>query len=138
MLTRRTCPSGRGSDGSTQYGALLRAIRAFLKGRGSARRGGDYNKVSQAIWRKIRPSPSNCVTPFLCELLSKQDFGFRKAGVLGCRVFASHFPGDEVQDEAEVRGSTPVFLFPREFRGISRGNPNLDANAACVCQNLSL
>ena len=32
-------------------------------------------------------------------LLSKRDTGFPKAGVTGRRVFASHFPSDEVQDE---------------------------------------
>ena len=54
------------------------------------------------------PSPSNCVTPFACKLLSEQGFGFRKADVVECRVFASHFPSDEVQNETGVRGSTPV------------------------------
>ena len=48
------------------------------------------------------------MTPFACKLLSEQSFGFRKAHVVGRRVFASHFRSDEVQDEAEVRGSTPV------------------------------
>ena len=79
-----------------------------LKRRVSARRGGDYNEVSQAILKKSHPSPSNCVTPSACKLLSEQGFGFRKANVIECRVFASYFPSDEVQDEAEVRGSNPV------------------------------
>ena len=42
------------------------------------------------------------MTPFACKLLSEQDFGFRKANVVECRVFASHFPSDEVQNEAEI------------------------------------
>ena len=93
---------------------------AQLKRRVSARRGGDYNEVPQAIQKKSRPSPSNCVTPSACKLKSEQGFGFRKANVVECRVFASHFPSDEVQNEAEVRarGSTPVsptFLVPLSF-----------------------
>jgi len=79
-----------------------------LKRRVSARRGGDYNEVSQAIQKKSSPSPSNCVTPSACKLLSEQGFGFQKANVVEYRVFASHFPSDEVQNEAEVRGSLPV------------------------------
>jgi len=46
------------------------------------------------------------VTPFACKLLSEQGFGFWKANVVKSRVFASHFPSDEVQNEAEIRGST--------------------------------
>ena len=86
-----------------QSGTLLRALRVQLKKRVSARRGGDYNEVPQAIQRKSRPYPSNCVTPSACKLLSEQGFGFRKANVVECRVFASHF-----QNESEVTGSTPV------------------------------
>ena len=41
------------------------------------------------------------MTHFACKLLSEQGFGFRKANVLECRVFASHFPSDEVQNEAK-------------------------------------
>ena len=93
---------------AVQSGTLLRALRVQLKRRVSARRGGDYNEVPQAIQKKNRPSPSNCVTPFACKLLSEQGFGFRKGNVVKCRVFASHFPSDEVQNEAEIRGSTPV------------------------------
>ena len=48
------------------------------------------------------------MTPFACKLLPEHGFGFRKANVVGCCVFASHFPSDEVQDETEVRGSIPV------------------------------
>jgi hypothetical protein len=46
-----------------------------------------------------RPSPSEYVTPFACELLSEQGFGFRKANNVGCCVFASHFLSDEIQDD---------------------------------------
>ena len=60
------------------------------------------------IQKKGRPSPSNCVTPFVIKLPPELSFGFQKADDVGCRVFASHFPSDEVQDETEVRGSTPV------------------------------
>jgi hypothetical protein len=88
---------------AVQNGTLLRALIELLKRRVSARRGGDYSEVFQAIQKKSRPSPSTCVTPFAYGLLSEQGFGFRKAHVVGCRVFASHFPSDEVQDEAEVR-----------------------------------
>jgi hypothetical protein len=52
-----------------QSGTLLRALRVQLKRRVSARRGGDNNEVPLAIQKKSRPSPSNCVTPFACELL---------------------------------------------------------------------
>jgi len=45
------------------------------------------------------------VTPFACKLLPEQGFGFRKANVIEFHVFASHFPSDEVQNEAEVRGT---------------------------------
>ena len=45
------------------------------------------------------------MTQFACKLLPEQGFGFRKANVVECRVFASHFPSDEVQNEAEIRGS---------------------------------
>ena len=93
---------------AVQSGTLLHALRVQLKRRVSARRRGDYNEVPQAIQKKSRPSPSYCVTPFACKLLSEQSFGFRKASVVECRVFASHFPSDEVQNEAEIRGSTPV------------------------------
>ena len=60
-------------------GTLLHAQRVLLKRRVSARRGGrgDYNEVPQAIQKKCRPSPSNCVTPFACMLLSEKGFGFR-------------------------------------------------------------
>jgi len=88
--------------------ARTRSLRVQLKRRVSTSRGGDYNEVLQAIQKKSRPSPSNSVTPFACRLLSEQGFGFRKANVVECRVFASHFPSDEVQNEAEVRGSPPV------------------------------
>jgi hypothetical protein len=47
------------------------------------------------------------MTPFACKLLPEQVFGFRKPNVVERRVFASHFPSDEVQNEAEVRGSIP-------------------------------
>jgi hypothetical protein len=90
---------------AVQNGTLLRALRVQLKRRVPARRGGVYNKVSQAIRKLSRPAPNDCVTPFECELLSER---FRKANALRCRVFASHLPSGEVQDEAEARGSTPV------------------------------
>ena len=93
---------------AVQNGTLLRALRVLLKRKVSARRGGDYNEVSQAIQKKSRSSLSNCLTPFACELLSEQGLGFRKAYLVGCRVFASHFPSGEAQDEAEVRGSAPI------------------------------
>jgi len=93
---------------AVQSGTLLHVLRVQLKRRVSARRGGDYNEVHQANQKKSRPSPSNCVTPFVCKLLSEQGLGFRKANVIECRVFASRFPSDEVQNEAEIRGSTPV------------------------------
>ena len=93
---------------AVESGTLLHALRVQLKRRVSARRGGDYNEVLQAIQKKSRPSPRNCVTPFACKLLSEQGFGFRKANVVECRVFTSHFPSDEVQEKAQVRGSTPV------------------------------
>jgi hypothetical protein len=93
---------------AVRSGTLLRASTVQLKRRVSARRGGDYNEVPQAIQKKSRPSPSNCVTPSARKLLSEQGFGFRKASVVVCLVFASHFPSDEVQNEAEIRGSTPV------------------------------
>ena len=88
--------------------SLLHALRVQLKRRVSARRGGDYNEVPQAIQKKSRPSPSNFVTPFACKLLSEQGSDFRKANVVECCVFASHYPSDEVQNEAEISGSTPV------------------------------
>ena len=93
---------------AVQSGTLLRALRVQLKRSVSARRGGDYSEVPQAIQKKSHPSPSNCVTPSSCMLLSEQGFGFQKAYDVECRVFASYFPSDEVQNEAEVRGSTPV------------------------------
>jgi hypothetical protein len=93
---------------AVQSGTPLRALGVQIKRRVSARSRGDYNEVPQAIQKKSRPSPSNCVTPFACKLLSEQGFSFRKASVVECRVFASHLPSDEVQNEAEVRGSTPV------------------------------
>jgi len=95
---------------AVQSGTLLHALRVPLKRRVSARRGGDYNEVPQAIQKKSRSSPSNFVTPFACKLLSERGVGFRKANVMECRVFASHFPSDEFQNEAEIRGSTPGFL----------------------------
>jgi len=67
---------------AVQSGTLLHAPRVQLKKRVSARRGGDYNEVPQAIQKTSRPSPSNFVTPLACKLLSEQDFGFRKANVL--------------------------------------------------------
>ena len=88
---------------AVQRGPLFRALRVLVKRRVSARRGGDYHETSLAIQKKSRPSPSNCVTPFSCKLLPEQGFGFRKANVVECRVFASHF-----QNESEVTGSTPV------------------------------
>ena len=91
-----------------QSGTLHHALRVRLKRRVSTRRGGDYSEVPQAIQEKSHPSPSNCVTPSSCMLLSEQGFGFQKAYVVECRVFASYFQSDEVQNEAEVRGSTPV------------------------------
>ena len=93
---------------AAQSGPLFRALSVLVKRIVSVRRGGDYNEVSQAIQKKSRPSPSDCVTSFACKLLPEQGFGFSKADVVGCRVFASHFPSDEVQNEAEVRGSLPV------------------------------
>ena len=83
-------------------GALLHALRVQLKRRVSARRGGDYKEVPQGIQKKSRPSPSNCANPFACKLPSEKGFRFRKANVVECRVFASHFPSDEVQNEAEI------------------------------------
>jgi len=56
---------------AVQSGTLLHALRVQLKRRVSARRGGDYNEVPQAIQKKSRPSPSNCVTPFLDLSLCK-------------------------------------------------------------------
>ena len=82
---------------AVQSGTLLRALRVQLKRRVPARTGGDCKKFPQAIQTNRCPTPSNFATPFACKLLSEQG-----------RVFASHFPSDEVQDEAEVRGSTPV------------------------------
>ena len=93
---------------AVQSGTHLHALRVQLKRIVSACEGGDYNEVPQAIQKNSRPSPSNIVTPFACKLLSEQGFGFRKASAVECRVFASHFPSDEVQNEAEIRGSTPV------------------------------
>ena len=58
-----------------------------LKRRVSVRRGGDYNEVPQATQKESRPSPSNCVTPSACKLLSEQGCGFRKANVIECGVF---------------------------------------------------
>ena len=95
---------------AVQSGMLLCALRVQLKRRVSARSAGDYNEVPGAIQNKSRPSPSNCVTPFACKLLSEQVFGFRKANIVECRVFASHFPSDEVQNEAEV-GQRIQFVF---------------------------
>jgi hypothetical protein len=57
-------------------GTLLRALRVQLKRGASARRGGDYSEVPQAIQKKSRPSASNCVTPSACKLLYEQGFGF--------------------------------------------------------------
>ena len=50
---------------AVQSGTLLHALRVQLKRRVFARRGGDYNEVPQAIQKKSRPSPSNCV--FIAE-----------------------------------------------------------------------
>ena len=86
-----------------QSGMLLRGLRVQLKRRDSARRGGDYNDVPQAIQKKSRPSPSNCVAPSACKLLSEEGFGFRKANVTECRVFASPFPSDKVQNIFDLR-----------------------------------
>jgi hypothetical protein len=44
---------------AVQSGTLLHALRVQLKRRVSARGGGDYNEVPQAIQKKSRPSPSN-------------------------------------------------------------------------------
>ena len=93
---------------AVQSGTPLRALRVQLKRGVPALRGGDNNEVPQATQEKSRPSPSNCVTPSARKLLSEQGFCFRKANVIECRVFASYFPSDEVQDEAEARGSTPI------------------------------
>ena len=94
---------------AVQSGTFRRALRVQLKRRVSARRGGDYNEVLQEIQKKSRPSPSSYMAPFACKLLSEREgFSFRKANVVECRVFASHLPCAEVQNEAEVRGSTPV------------------------------
>ena len=93
---------------AVQSGTLLYALRVPLKGRVSTRRGGDYNEVPKAIQKKSRPSPRKSASPFSCKLLSEQGFGLRKANAAGCRVFASHFPSDEVQDEAKVRKNTPA------------------------------
>ena len=41
--------------GAVQSGTLLHALRVQLKRRVSARRGGDYNEVPQAIQKKSRP-----------------------------------------------------------------------------------
>jgi hypothetical protein len=84
---------------AVQSGTLLRALRVLLKRRVSARRGGGYNEVPRAIQKKSRPSPSNCVTPFACKLPPEQGFGFRKANVVEYRVFANHYPSDEVQND---------------------------------------
>ena len=53
---------------AVQSDTLLRALRVQLKRNVSARRGGDYNEVPQAIQKKSRPSPSNCVIPSACKL----------------------------------------------------------------------
>ena len=99
---------------AAQSGPLFRALSVLVKRIVSVRRGGDYNEVSQAIQKKSRPSPSDCVTSFACKLLPEQGFGFSKADVVGCRVFASHFPSDEVQGEkTEVRES--ISEQPRDF-----------------------
>jgi len=99
-------------DGSGPKWHAPRALRMQLKRRASACRGGDYNEVPQpqATQKKSRPSPSNFVTPFACKLLSEQVFGFRKANIVECRVFASHFPSDEVQNEAEVTPDLIILL----------------------------
>jgi len=49
---------------AVQSGTLLHALRVQLKRRVSARRGGDYNEVPQAIQKKSRPSPSNFFPSF--------------------------------------------------------------------------
>ena len=61
---------------AVKSGTLLRALRVQLKRRVSARRGGDYSEVPQAIQKKSRPSPSNCVTPSAWTLRSEQGFGY--------------------------------------------------------------
>jgi hypothetical protein len=68
---------------AVQSGTLLRALRVQLKIRISARRGGDYNEVPQATQKQSRPSPSNCVTPFACKLLSEQARNFPQLAVSG-------------------------------------------------------
>ena len=59
---------------AVQSGTPLRALRVQLKRGVPALRGGDNNEVPQATQEKSRPSPSNCVTPFACKLLSEQGF----------------------------------------------------------------
>jgi len=75
---------------AVQSGTLLHALRVQLKRRVSARRGGNYNEVPQAIQKKSRPSPSNCVTPFACKLLSEQGFGFCFFSIFSFFIF-EHF-----------------------------------------------
>jgi len=106
-LIRRTCPSGHGSDGSglKWHAPPCSESAAQKKSFRPQRRG--IQRSPQAIQEKSRPSPSNCVTPSACKLLSERGFGFRIANVVECRVSASHFPSDAVQNEAVVRGSTP-------------------------------
>jgi len=59
---------------AVQSGTLLHALRVPLKRRVSARRGGGHNEVPQAIQKKSRPSPSNCVTPFACKHSTRAPF----------------------------------------------------------------
>ena len=76
-LIRCTSPSGHVAMEvflAVQSGTPLRALGVQLKRGVSARRVGNYNEVPQAIQKKSRPSPSNCVTPFACKLLSEQGF----------------------------------------------------------------
>ena len=61
---------------AVQSGTPLRALRVQLNRRVSARRGEDYNEVPQATQEKSRPSPSNCMALFVCNLLPEQGFGF--------------------------------------------------------------
>ena len=102
---RRTCPSGHGSDGSGRKWNAPPCSESAAQKESFRPQRRVYNEVLQAIQKKSRPSPSNCVTPFACKLLPEQGFGFRKANVIEFHVFASHFPCDEVQNEAEVRGT---------------------------------
>jgi len=73
----RTCPTGHGSDGSgPKWHAPPCSECAAQERVFCPRRGGDYNEAPQALQKKSRPSPSEYVTPFECEPLSEQGFGF--------------------------------------------------------------